>query len=191
MAAVGREEAVERHVHPRRVRQEGVLGGRGQFRLRGSVREDRGLRADQGGSFRRCLLAGPIKAVTLAVAVDAKTGMLNLREEANNRTKGEVVRSCSLKAIGVLPEAGNGAIQGSASTIDSAAVPTACRNDHSPTRGKPGRIAAQIACGGGHRFYQCQGGEYHEPSCLLITQSAPDGGLQRGPARNYNNPAGP
>jgi hypothetical protein len=55
------------------------------------------------GSFRRCLLAGPIKAATLTVAVDAKSGMLNLREEANNRTKGEVVLSCNLKAIGMLP----------------------------------------------------------------------------------------
>lgn len=55
------------------------------------------------GSFRRCLLAGPIKAGTLAVAVDAKTGMLKLREEARNDTKGEVVLSCNQKAIGVLP----------------------------------------------------------------------------------------
>ncbi len=60
--------------------------------------------ATKGGSFRRCLLAGPIKAGTLAVAVDAKTGMLNLREEANRRTKGEVVLSFNLKAIGVLRE---------------------------------------------------------------------------------------
>jgi hypothetical protein len=57
----------------------------------------------KGGSFRQCLLAGPIKAATLAVAVDAKTGILNLREEANSRTKGEVVLSCNLKGIGVLP----------------------------------------------------------------------------------------
>jgi|SRR5579864_773670 len=55
------------------------------------------------GSFRRCLLVGPIKAGKLAVAADAKTGMLNLREEMNSRTKGEVVLSCNLKAIGVLP----------------------------------------------------------------------------------------
>ena len=57
----------------------------------------------KGRSFQRCLLAGPIKAATLAVAVDAKTGMLNLREEARSSTKGEVVLSCNLKAIGVLP----------------------------------------------------------------------------------------
>ncbi len=53
----------------------------------------------KGGGFRRCLLAGPIKAGTLAVAVDAKTGMLNLREEARNSTKGEVVLACNLKAL--------------------------------------------------------------------------------------------
>jgi hypothetical protein len=55
------------------------------------------------GAFRRCLLAGPIKAGNLAVAVDAKTGMLTLREEANSRIKGKVVVSCNLKTIGVLP----------------------------------------------------------------------------------------
>lgn len=55
------------------------------------------------GSFRRCLLAGPIKAGKLVVVADAKTGLLNWREEANNRTKGEVVLSCNLKAVGVLP----------------------------------------------------------------------------------------
>jgi hypothetical protein len=57
----------------------------------------------KGGSFRRCLLAGPIKFEKLAVAVDAKTGLLNCSEEANGRTKGEVVLSCNLKAVGVLP----------------------------------------------------------------------------------------
>src|SRR5687768_12713088 len=55
------------------------------------------------GSFRRCLLAGPIKAVSLAIAVDAKTGVLTLREEANNGRKGDLVLSCNLKAVGVLP----------------------------------------------------------------------------------------
>ena len=55
------------------------------------------------GSFRRCLLAGPIKAGKLAVAVDATTGVLELREEVRSGTKGEVVLSCNLKAVGVLP----------------------------------------------------------------------------------------
>jgi hypothetical protein len=55
------------------------------------------------GSFRRCLLAGPIKAGKLTVAADAKTGLLTLSEDVNGRTRGEVVLSCNLKAIGVLP----------------------------------------------------------------------------------------
>ena len=55
------------------------------------------------GSFRSCLLAGPIKAVKLAIALDAKTGVLTLSEEANSSRKGEVVLSCNLKAVGVLP----------------------------------------------------------------------------------------
>jgi hypothetical protein len=53
------------------------------------------------GSFRQCLLAGPLKAVKLAVTADAKTGLLTLVEEI--RTKGEVVLSCNLKVIGELP----------------------------------------------------------------------------------------
>jgi hypothetical protein len=55
------------------------------------------------GAFRRGLLAGPIKAWKLAVAVDAKTGILELREEANSSVKGDVVLSCNLKTIGVFP----------------------------------------------------------------------------------------
>lgn len=55
------------------------------------------------GSFRRCLLAGPLKAGKLAIAVDVKTGVLTLREEAIRDRKGEVVLSCNLKAVGVLP----------------------------------------------------------------------------------------
>jgi len=34
------------------------------------------------------------------VAVDAKTGMLEVRERANSGIKGEVVLSCNLKTIG-------------------------------------------------------------------------------------------
>jgi hypothetical protein len=56
-----------------------------------------------GGSFRQCLLAGPIKAGKLAVTADAKTGLLNLSEETYRSIKGELVLSCNLKAIGVLP----------------------------------------------------------------------------------------
>lgn len=51
-------------------------------------------------SFRRCLLADSNRAGSLAVAVDPKTGMLELREQANSSIKGEVVLSCNLKSIG-------------------------------------------------------------------------------------------
>src|SRR5262245_38762688 len=57
----------------------------------------------KGGSLRRCLLAGPIKAGNLAVVADAKAGTSNLREQANSRLEGEVVLSCNLSTIGVLP----------------------------------------------------------------------------------------
>jgi hypothetical protein len=52
------------------------------------------------GSFRRCLLADSNRAGSLAVAVVPKTGVLELRERANSRIKGEVVLSCNLKTIG-------------------------------------------------------------------------------------------
>lgn len=55
------------------------------------------------GAFRRCLLAGPVKAGKLAVAADAKTGVLELREEVRSSTKGVIVLSCNLKTIRVLP----------------------------------------------------------------------------------------
>ncbi len=51
------------------------------------------------GSYRRCLLAGPIQSGGLAIALDAKTGVLTLREEADIRRKGEVVLSCNLKVL--------------------------------------------------------------------------------------------
>jgi hypothetical protein len=52
------------------------------------------------GSFRRCLLADSTRAGSLAVSVDPKSGMLELRERANSDIKGEVVLSCNLKTIG-------------------------------------------------------------------------------------------
>src|SRR5262249_30556315 len=55
------------------------------------------------GAFRRCLLAGPIKAGKLAVTVVPKTGMLELREQARSSIKGELVLSCNLKTIDMLP----------------------------------------------------------------------------------------
>ena len=53
------------------------------------------------GSFRRCLLAGPIRAGKLTLTADPKTGLLSWTEEANSRTKGEVLLSCNLKTIGM------------------------------------------------------------------------------------------
>jgi hypothetical protein len=57
----------------------------------------------KGGSFQQCLLVGPIKSGKLGVAADAKTGLLNVTEEVRSGTEGEVVLSCNLKAVGVLP----------------------------------------------------------------------------------------
>jgi hypothetical protein len=54
----------------------------------------------KGGSYRRCLLAHSNRAGSLAVAVGPKTGVLELREQASSRIKGEVVLSCNLKTIG-------------------------------------------------------------------------------------------
>ena len=48
------------------------------------------------GAFRRCVVAGPIRVGKLAFAVDAKTGIMKLTEEARNSTKGEVLLSFNL-----------------------------------------------------------------------------------------------
>ena len=55
------------------------------------------------GSFRRSLLAGPIQGGNLVAAVDTKTGLLELRDESTRTIKGELVLSCNLKHIGILP----------------------------------------------------------------------------------------
>jgi hypothetical protein len=52
------------------------------------------------GSFQRCLLADSNRAVSLAVAVDQKTGVLEIREAGDSNIKGELVLSCNLKTIG-------------------------------------------------------------------------------------------
>jgi hypothetical protein len=52
------------------------------------------------GSFQRCLLADSHRAVSLAVSVDEKTGVLEIRERADGSSKGELVLSCNLKTIG-------------------------------------------------------------------------------------------
>jgi hypothetical protein len=55
---------------------------------------------EKDGSFRRCLMADSNQAGWLAVTVDPKSGMLELRERANSELKGEVVLSCNLKSVG-------------------------------------------------------------------------------------------
>ena len=55
---------------------------------------------EKDGSFRRCLVADSNQAGWLAVSVDPKSGMLELRERANSDLKGEVVLSCNLKTVG-------------------------------------------------------------------------------------------
>jgi hypothetical protein len=52
------------------------------------------------GSFQRCLVAASNGAGCLAMFVDQRTGVLELRESANSSIKGEVVLSCNLKTIG-------------------------------------------------------------------------------------------
>lgn len=52
------------------------------------------------GSFRRCLLADSNQAGALAITVDPKSGLLELRERANSELKGQVVLSCNLKTVG-------------------------------------------------------------------------------------------
>ncbi|AWM37238.1 hypothetical protein GobsT_48180 [Gemmata obscuriglobus] len=52
------------------------------------------------GTFRRCLLADLEGVVHLAVAVDPRTGMLELREQANSPLKGAVILSFNLNVAG-------------------------------------------------------------------------------------------
>ena len=52
------------------------------------------------GVFRRCLFADSWAAGRIEAAVDAKTGMLELREGANSKLKGQLLLSCNLKTIG-------------------------------------------------------------------------------------------
>ncbi|VTR93303.1 unnamed protein product [Gemmata massiliana] len=52
------------------------------------------------GSFHRGLLVDLQGAASLAVAVDPKTGILELREKANSSVKDEVILSLNLKVAG-------------------------------------------------------------------------------------------
>lgn len=55
---------------------------------------------EDDGTFRLCLFAESWAAGALEAALDQKTGILELRERANSRLKGEVVLTCNLKTIG-------------------------------------------------------------------------------------------
>ena len=55
---------------------------------------------EKDGSFQRVLAVDSNQAGWLAVTVDAKSGMLELRERANSDLKGEMVLSCNLKTVG-------------------------------------------------------------------------------------------
>ena len=61
---------------------------------------------EKDGSFRRILVADSNQAGWLAVTVDPKSGLLELRERANSELKGEVVLSCNLKTVGTAHSTG-------------------------------------------------------------------------------------
>ena len=58
------------------------------------------------GSFQRVLVVDSNRAGWLAVALDPKSGVLELRERANSELKGEVVLSCNLKTVGTAHSTG-------------------------------------------------------------------------------------
>jgi hypothetical protein len=55
---------------------------------------------DRAGVFHRSLSAESWAAGNVEATVDAKTGILELRERANSDLKGQLVLSCNLKTIG-------------------------------------------------------------------------------------------
>ena len=61
---------------------------------------------EKDGSFRRVLVADSNRAGWLAVSLDPKSGLLELRERANSELKGEVVLSCNLKTVGTASSTG-------------------------------------------------------------------------------------
>ncbi len=61
---------------------------------------------EKDGSFQRVLVADSNRAGWLAVSVDPKSGVLELRERANSELKGEVVLSCNLKTVGTAHSTG-------------------------------------------------------------------------------------
>jgi hypothetical protein len=67
---------------------------------RGPYKEIAMYAPEKDGSFRRILASDSIQAESLAVTVDPKSGMLELRERANGELKGQVVLSFNLKTVG-------------------------------------------------------------------------------------------
>jgi hypothetical protein len=55
---------------------------------------------DKDGVFHRSLCAESWAAGNIGATVDAKTGILELRERANSNLKGQLVLSCNLNTIG-------------------------------------------------------------------------------------------
>jgi hypothetical protein len=55
---------------------------------------------EEDGTFHLCLFAESWAAGSLQISLDAKTGVLELRERANSKLKGEIVFACNLKTIG-------------------------------------------------------------------------------------------
>ena len=55
---------------------------------------------DKEGVFHRSLFTESWAAGKIEAAVDAKTGILELRERANSALKGQIVLACNLKTIG-------------------------------------------------------------------------------------------
>ena len=55
---------------------------------------------DEEGVFHRSLFAESWAAGKIEAAVDAKTGLLELRERANSDLKGQVILACNLKTVG-------------------------------------------------------------------------------------------
>jgi RNA polymerase sigma factor (sigma-70 family) len=62
--------------------------------------------SEKDGSFRRVLVADSNRAGWLAVSLDAKSGVLELRERANSDIKGELVLSGNLKTVGTAHSTG-------------------------------------------------------------------------------------
>ena len=55
---------------------------------------------DKEGVFHRCLAAESLAAGKIEASVDKETGLLELRERANSKLKGQLVLACNLRTVG-------------------------------------------------------------------------------------------